>query len=90
MTVDQLRIIIQPLLIDCRRFQVPWKVVCACCLIQQVMAVVVMRWEAGNKAISWLADLITWFLNFAQYGARVVFGETYTDHTFAMAVVALS
>lgn len=49
----------------------------------------VMRWEAGNEAISWLANLITWFLNFAQYGARAVFGETYTDHTFAMAVVML-
>lgn len=54
--------------------------------MQQLLAIIVMKWEAGNDVISWIASLITWFLNFAQYGAKFVFGTDNTDHSFAMAV----
>lgn len=66
--------------------QVPWRVVASSMLIQFFMGLVILRWSAGASAIQWFADKLIGFLNFGVVGAEYVFGESFEDHFFAMAV----
>lgn len=42
--------------------------------LQIVFAFLVLRWDGGRAAFSWLGDKVNWILGFANYGATFVFG----------------
>ena len=69
--------------------QVDWNITVRGVACQIVLALIVLRWSAGATALEWLADKIVGFLNYAQAGAKFVFGDLNYMHPFAMEVAPI-
>jgi Na+ dependent nucleoside transporter N-terminus len=65
-------------------FQIRWRPVVWGLGLQFVFALLVLRTVPGYEAFKWLGDRVQEFLDYTDAGAIFIFGETFTDHFFAM------
>ncbi len=61
-------------LLSSDRRRVNPRVVAGGLLIQFALALAILKWEAGKKALEWFSDGVTLFLSFGEKGAAMVFG----------------
>ncbi|XP_077999990.1 solute carrier family 28 member 3-like [Glandiceps talaboti] len=66
---------------------VKWRPVLWGLALQFLLALFILRTYVGYKLFQWLGDFIMKFLNFSDYGAEFVFGESFKDHFFAFSVL---
>ncbi|XP_074850270.1 solute carrier family 28 member 3 isoform X1 [Carettochelys insculpta] len=57
--------------------------------IQFILGLLILRTKAGFGVFNWLGRQIQIFLEYADDGAKFVFGEKYTDHFFAFKVLPI-
>ena len=70
--------------------QIDWRPVMWGLGLQFVFALLVLRTTAGYEAFKWLGDRVQEFMAYSDAGAIFVFGESFTDHFFAMKVGKLT
>ena len=66
--------------------QVNWRPVIGGFVLQFYVATLILRWDVGYKAFSFLGQQARIFLGYTDVGARFVFGDKFTDHIFVMQV----
>ena len=66
--------------------QVVWRPVFWGLLLQFVFALLVLRTSWGRAAFTWLADLMTDYMDFTDSGSKFAFGKNYHEHFFAFRV----
>lgn len=69
------------------RKAVKWRPMVWGLILQFVLAIIVLRTTVGYAVFSWLGDLVTYFLDFSDVGARFVFGDKFKDFFFAFKVL---
>ena len=68
-------------------WQVRWRPVFWGVGIQLLMGLIVLRWKPGYSAFYWLASKVQALLNYADYGAKFMFGDPeYLMHPMAFKV----
>ncbi|XP_010165428.2 solute carrier family 28 member 3-like, partial [Antrostomus carolinensis] len=63
--------------------RVAWRPVFSGIGMQFILGLLIMRTKVGFDVFNWLGIQIQTFLEYADTGAKFVFGEKYTDHFFA-------
>ncbi len=69
------------------RKAVKWRPMIWGLILQFVLAIIVLRTKVGYAIFSWLGDLVTYFLDFSDVGAKFVFGDKFKDFFFAFKVL---
>lgn len=70
--------------------QVPWRIVTHGLLGQLLLGILCLRLPFGRSIFQCLGDKVTIFLNYAQHGARFVYGDRICDeYVFAFAILAV-
>ncbi|XP_052800358.1 solute carrier family 28 member 3-like [Mya arenaria] len=69
--------------------KVNWHTVFWGIALQYVFALLILRTETGYQIFKWLGDRVTEFLEHTMAGILFAFGDTYTDHFFAMKVLSI-
>jgi len=55
--------------------------------MQFTMAIIVLRWSSGFKAVQWMSDQIVTFINYSMDGTGMVFGDPWqVIHNYAFVV----
>jgi nucleoside permease NupC len=67
--------------------QINFRIVISGVLIQIILGVIVMRTRFGFYLFKFLGNQVAKFLNYTDYGTRLVFGVKHTDHFFAFKVI---
>ena len=67
--------------------KVYWQPIYSGCLLQFIMALLIIRWKNGYQVIKFVGDQATTFLAYADVGARFVFGEKFEEHDFVFKVM---
>jgi nucleoside permease NupC len=55
---------------------------------QFLLAILLLRWSTGATAVHWFSEQLIGFINYGLVGSEFVFGESFEDHYFGMAVSA--
>ena len=66
--------------------KVNWRIVVWGIGLQILLALTILRTSWGFDAFDWLGKRVTEFHEHVDAGSKFLFGETYTDHFFAMKV----
>ena len=66
--------------------QINWHILLAGLEVQFILGVLLLRTEFGFKLFKFLSDEVAKFLAYTNAGTEFVFGESYTDHRFALQV----
>ncbi|XP_045168651.2 solute carrier family 28 member 3-like [Mercenaria mercenaria] len=69
--------------------RVNWHTVFWGIALQYVFALVILRTQWGYDIFKWLGDRVTEFLEHTMAGVLFVFGNTWSDHFFAMKVLSI-
>ncbi len=69
------------------RRAVRWQPVLWGIALQLILAVLIIRTDAGFRAFKFLGDVMTGFLNFSDAGAKFVFGDNFSEHFIAFKVL---
>ncbi|XP_039226195.1 uncharacterized transporter YutK isoform X2 [Drosophila yakuba] len=70
--------------------RVPWRIVTHGLLGQLLLGILCLRLPFGRSVFQCLGDKVTIFLNYAQHGARFVYGDRICDeYVFAFAILAV-
>ncbi|CAH1785453.1 unnamed protein product [Owenia fusiformis] len=67
--------------------KVKWRPVLWGLSIQLIFGLLVLRWEPGYEAFSWMSNQIKVFLEYAAVGSEFVFGELYQNHPFVFEAI---
>ncbi|XP_076461368.1 solute carrier family 28 member 3-like [Babylonia areolata] len=67
--------------------RVNWRPVVGGFILQFYFATLILKWDYGYKAFSFLGEEARKFLAFTDVGSRFVFGDKFTDHIFVMQVL---
>nr|XP_009860473.1 sodium/nucleoside cotransporter 1-like isoform X1 [Ciona intestinalis] len=69
--------------------RVRWRPVFWGLLIQVCLGMFILRTQAGFDAFNWLGNIFQTFINYADEGARFLYGDDFADHYFAMKVLSI-
>ncbi|MCU0518184.1 MAG: NupC/NupG family nucleoside CNT transporter [Oscillatoria sp. Prado101] len=69
------------------RRAVRWQPVLWGIALQLILALLIIRTDAGFRAFKFLGDVMTVFLNFSDVGAKFVFGDNFSEHFIAFKVL---
>ncbi|NXL66745.1 S28A3 protein, partial [Chordeiles acutipennis] len=69
--------------------RVAWRPVFSGIGMQFILGLLILRTKVGFDVFNWLGIQIQTFLEYADTGAKFVFGEKYTDHFFAFKVLPI-
>lgn len=61
-------------ILSTNRFKIKWRPVMVGFLIQFIMGMLVLKWDAGSDAFSWFSDQIVTFLDYTNAGTVFVYG----------------
>ena len=67
--------------------KIKWDILLVGIEIQFVLGVLLLRTEFGYKLFEFVSAEVTKFLRYTDQGSMLVFGETYTDHSFAFQIL---
>ena len=67
-----------------------WKILISGLLFQFSLGVLLLRVEIGFRLFKFFGDQMNIFLNYANQGSSLVFGELYYQHFFAFSVLFLN
>ncbi|KAK6166946.1 hypothetical protein SNE40_023541 [Patella caerulea] len=69
------------------RSQIKWRPILGGFTLQFMFAVFILKWDLGYKIFHFLGQQVQVFLSYTDVGSRMVFGDKFMDHFFAMKVL---
>ncbi|ESO84568.1 hypothetical protein LOTGIDRAFT_132040, partial [Lottia gigantea] len=69
------------------RKQIKWRPVLGGFTLQFFLAVMILKWDVGYKLFHFLGGVVQVFLSYTDVGSKMVFGDKFMDHFFAMKVL---
>ncbi|GMS84558.1 hypothetical protein PENTCL1PPCAC_6733 [Pristionchus entomophagus] len=61
-------------ILSTNRFKIKWRPVLVGFLVQFIMGLLVLKWDAGSDAFNWFSDQIVTFLDYTNAGTEFVYG----------------
>ncbi len=74
-------------LVSYDRLAIPWKTVAWGLGLQFILGIFILKTPFGLAIFEWLGNIVKTFLDYSDFGAKFVFGETFQEHFIAFKVL---